>query len=86
MVFVDVWWYYREDRELKDIGSKGCVLLRNWYLGSRWVVVLSSSEDMVLSHALKFCTNIILQLQNSNTMYGLNLPNHRTVVRQNAAR
>jgi len=28
----------------------------------------------VLSHAPKFCTNIILQLQNFNTMYGLNLP------------
>jgi hypothetical protein len=28
----------------------------------------------VLSHAPKFCTNIIPQLQNSNTMYGLNLP------------
>ncbi len=28
---------------------------------------------MVLSHAPKFCTNIIPQLQNSNTMYGLNL-------------
>jgi hypothetical protein len=62
------------------------VLLRNWYLGSGWVVVLSSSEDMVLSHAPKFCTNIIPQLQNSNTMYGLNFPNRKPVVRQNAAR
>jgi hypothetical protein len=52
---VDAWWYRREDHELKDIGSKGCVLLRNWYLGSRWVVVFSSFEDMVLSHAPKFC-------------------------------
>jgi hypothetical protein len=59
---VDAWWYRREDRELKDIGSKGCVLLHNWYLGSEWVVVLSSSENMVLSHAPKFCTNIIPQL------------------------
>jgi len=53
---VITWWYRCEDRELKDIGSKGCVLLRNWYLGFGWVVVLSSSsEDMVLSHAPKFC-------------------------------
>ncbi len=28
----------------------------------------------MLSHAPKFCTNIIPQLQNSNTMYGLNFP------------
>ncbi len=28
----------------------------------------------MLSHAQKNCTNIISQLQNSNTMYGLNLP------------
>jgi hypothetical protein len=52
---VDALWYRREDRELKDIGSNGCGLLRNWYLGSKWVVLLSSSEDMVLSHAPKFC-------------------------------
>jgi hypothetical protein len=49
-------------------------------------MLLSSSEDMVLSHAPKFCTNIIPQLQNSNTMYGLHLPNCRTVVRQNVTR
>jgi hypothetical protein len=54
---VDAWWYRREDRELKDIGSKDCVLFCNWYLGSRWAVVLSSSKDMVLSHAPKFCNN-----------------------------
>jgi hypothetical protein len=73
-------------RELKDIGSKGWVLLRNWYLGSGWIILFSSSEDMVLSHAPKFCTNIIPQLQNFNTMYGLNFPNRRTIVRQNATR
>ncbi len=28
----------------------------------------------MLSHAPKFCINIIPQLQNSNTMYGLNFP------------
>jgi hypothetical protein len=54
---VDTWWYYCEDRELKEIGSKDCVLFRSWYLGSSWVVVLSSSKDMVLSHATKFCNN-----------------------------
>jgi hypothetical protein len=26
---VDALWYRREDRELKDIGSNGCGLLRN---------------------------------------------------------
>jgi len=39
---------------LKKLAQK-IVLLRNWYLGSGLAVVLSSSEDMVLSHALKCC-------------------------------
>jgi len=52
---VDTWWYLREDRELKKIDSKDCVLLQNWYLGSGRAVMLSSSEDMVLFHALKCC-------------------------------
>jgi hypothetical protein len=52
---VDIWWYRREDREFKEISSKDCVLLRSWYLGSGWAVVLSSFEDMVLSHAPEFC-------------------------------
>jgi len=26
---VDIWWYYHEDRELKEIGSNDCVLLRS---------------------------------------------------------
>jgi hypothetical protein len=52
---VDAWWYRREDRELKEISSKDYVLFRSWYLGFGLAVVLSSSEDMVLSHALKCC-------------------------------
>jgi hypothetical protein len=27
---VDTSWYYREDRELKEIGSKDCVLFHNY--------------------------------------------------------
>jgi len=50
-------WYHCEDPELKEIGSNDCVLLRSWYLGLNWVVMFSSSEDMVLSHAPKFCSN-----------------------------
>jgi hypothetical protein len=46
---VDAWWYRREDRELKEIGSNGRVLLRSWCLGFIWIVLLSSSEDMMLS-------------------------------------
>jgi hypothetical protein len=53
---VDAWWYRREDYELKKICSKDCVLFHNWYLGY-WTVELSSSKDMVLSHAPKFCNN-----------------------------
>jgi len=34
--------------------------------------VLSSSKDMVLSYAPKFCSNIEHWLQSSNTTYGLN--------------
>jgi hypothetical protein len=26
---INAWWYRREDCELKDIGSKDCVLLHN---------------------------------------------------------
>jgi len=55
---VNVWWYYREDREFKKIGSNDYVLFCNWYLGSGQMVVLSSSEDMVSSHAPKFGNNI----------------------------
>jgi hypothetical protein len=54
---MNAWCYHHENRELKEIGSKDYVLLHSWYLGSGWAVVLSSFEDMVLSHAPKFCDN-----------------------------
>jgi hypothetical protein len=55
---IDTWWYCHEDHEFKEIGSKDCVLLHSWYLGSGWAIMLSSSKDLVLSHAPKFCNNI----------------------------
>jgi len=55
---VNVWWYRREDRELKEVGSNDYVLLHSWYLGYGWAIVLSSSKDMVLSNAPKFGSNI----------------------------
>jgi len=55
---VDIWWYHCEDHEFKEIGSNDCVLFHSWYLGYNWAVMFSSSEDMVLSHAPKFGSNI----------------------------
>ncbi len=48
---VEAWPYRREGRVLNEIGTNGCGLLRRWYRGAGWELELSSSEDMVLSHA-----------------------------------